>query len=407
MFPTTGVIGDEDVYLRFAGNLAHGFYSPPPPDIDLGKGPGYPILLAPFVALHVPLIWMALLNAVFYYLSIVFLFKSLQTFSNSRVALVVSLFWAFYYNLYETIPLIIAEVFSPFLVSLLLYSLIQVYTRVGSVRKKYIYLSGIVLGYLSLTKPIFGYVLVVMIIISGLLWLVKRYREVYKKGFLILLIAFGTTVPYLAYTFHLTGRMFYWASSGGNNLYWMSTPYKDEYGSWIDYPLPEDAKLIPGSKDSIITRHQKDYEEVSKFTGVEQDDAYKRLAMRNIKSHPVKYIRNCISNIGRIVFNYPFSYKPQKPGTLLRFPLSGIVVVLMLLCVFPTFKNWSRIPYYFRFLLLMSVIYFGGSIFGSAETRMFNVIVPMLLAYIAFVLTRTVKINFNFSEGKSIKEIKG
>jgi hypothetical protein len=77
IFHKQGTIGDEGRYLMFAHNLIHGFYSPTGPNIDLGNGPGYPIILKPFVALHLPLIFMRLINAVFYYLSIVLLFKSL------------------------------------------------------------------------------------------------------------------------------------------------------------------------------------------------------------------------------------------------------------------------------------------------------------------------------------------
>ena len=71
IFPTSGAAGDENRYLMFANNLIHGFYSPSALNIDLGNSPGYPIILMPFIALHFPLICIALLNAVLYYLSTV------------------------------------------------------------------------------------------------------------------------------------------------------------------------------------------------------------------------------------------------------------------------------------------------------------------------------------------------
>src|SRR5690348_11128528 len=43
------LFGDEGRYLQFAHNLLHGFYSPPPPDINLWNGPGFPVYLMPFV----------------------------------------------------------------------------------------------------------------------------------------------------------------------------------------------------------------------------------------------------------------------------------------------------------------------------------------------------------------------
>ena len=68
--------GDEGRYVQFAENLCHGFYSPPPPDINLWNGPAYPLFLMPFVLLKLPLICITLANAFMQYLSIVFLFSS-------------------------------------------------------------------------------------------------------------------------------------------------------------------------------------------------------------------------------------------------------------------------------------------------------------------------------------------
>src|SRR4051812_36700485 len=45
--------GDEPGYLSYAANLSHGYYSPAN-DVLLWWGPGYPIVLLPFVALGLP-----------------------------------------------------------------------------------------------------------------------------------------------------------------------------------------------------------------------------------------------------------------------------------------------------------------------------------------------------------------
>ena len=54
--PTDGKFGDQPRYLLYANNLVHGFYSTPAPNIWLINGPGYPIILTPFVAMKLPLI---------------------------------------------------------------------------------------------------------------------------------------------------------------------------------------------------------------------------------------------------------------------------------------------------------------------------------------------------------------
>jgi hypothetical protein len=377
--------GDEPRYLYYAHNLLMGFYSPPAPDVYLMNGPGYPIILVPFVALHLPKIWILIFNAVFQYLSIIFLFKSLQQFVSLRKAFIFSLFWACFYNSLEYIAYIYMESFTVFLVSLLIFFLLKAFSQDVPKSKKYILLSGFIIGYIALTKIIFGYVLLWMLIGSGLLWIINRNAINYRKGLVILLIAFTTFIPYLLYTYHITGRVFYFGT-GSDNLYWMSTLREHEYGNYF----------TPNSMDSLKLYHQKELDEINKYKGVAKDEIYKRIVIENIKSHPIKYLENCFSNIGRILFNYPYSYTFEKPTTLLRLPLNGIIVVFTLFCLIPTFMNWRKINYVIRFMLFFALLYFAGSILGSAETRMFTIIVPILLFWIAYIIQKAVKFKLKF-----------
>ena len=223
--------------MAYANNLTHGFYSSPAPNVSLSDGPGYSLIILPFIALHLPLITIRLLNAVLLYLSVILLFKVLIKFASFKKALLFSLFWACYYNSLDFIALIYPETLSVFLISVLVFLLTKAFdsdTRIKT--NKYVYLAGLIIGYLVLTKIIFGYVLICMLIGSGFLWIVNRKAINYRKGIIILLIAFTTIVPYLIYTYHLTGRIYYLGTSGGNNLYWMSTPNQGEYGSWFPSP---------------------------------------------------------------------------------------------------------------------------------------------------------------------------
>ena len=114
IFKTDGCTGDETLYLSYAENLIQRSLTRPVSYFNLGNGPGYPIILIPFVALRLPLICITLLNAVFYYLSIILLFKVLEHFISFRKTLFFSLFWALYVNSYEFIPSILPETFSVF-----------------------------------------------------------------------------------------------------------------------------------------------------------------------------------------------------------------------------------------------------------------------------------------------------
>ncbi len=418
IFPTEGMSGDEGRYLLYARYLYDGTL--PKTDIDfniLGNGPGYSIILIPFVALHLPLICITLFNAIIYYFSVILLFKALKDLVSFRMALLLSLFWACYYNSYENIIFILPEVFTTFLICLLIFNMVKLFNH-GKIKKLkfYITYTGIVMGYIALTKPIFGYVMLVMIIGNGLLWLIKQKAGNYRRGITITLIALITTVPYLIHTYNLTGKLFYWSSLGGNNMYWMSTPYENEYGDWNANPKPlndtnstryhysrfelyknyGNAEHIPDYNYFISQNHWQDFAELNKYSVLKQDKRFTEISIKNIQEHPLKYVKNCISNVGRILFNYPYSYKLQTPGTLLRLPLNGIVVLLSLFCFLPTIINWKKLFYPVRYLLFFAAIYFGGSILGSAETRMFSVIVPILLVWIGYILIRTIKIKLKF-----------
>ena len=128
-----------------------------------------------------------------------------------------------------------------------------------------------------------------------------------------------------------------------------------------------------------------------------QDDHFKSIAINNIKKHPVKFLQNWISNVGRILFNYPYSYVLQSPSSLFYTLINGIIITLLLFSIVPTYKNWYKINFAIRFLIFFSLIYLGGSTFGSAESRMFSIIVPILLLWIAFILQNTIKFNLKFN----------
>jgi 4-amino-4-deoxy-L-arabinose transferase-like glycosyltransferase len=402
IFPTDGIGGDQPRYLMYAHNLINRYYSPQAPDIWLINGPGYPIILIPFVFLKLPLISMTLMNAFFYYFSIIFLFKALNRIVTLGVTLAFSIAWASYYIAYANIAFIATETFTYMLVSILIVTILQAFEHENPLKaKKYVVLSGLILGYIVLTKIIFGYVLLIMIIGSGLLWILNRKNLNYRKGIIIMLVAFTTALPYLIYTYQLTGKVFYWGSQN-DSLYWMTTPFEGEYGDWKQdlslNPREMGNYNIPGADSILKVHHQKDFNEINKYKGLERDDAYTRLAIRNIKAHPMKYAQNIIYNIGRLVFHYPYSYAVQRPKNLLVFPINGILFTLMLFSLIPTFINWRKIPISLRYLMFIALIYLGGSAIITALVRMFTIIVPILLVWIAFIVQNTLKINLKFRE---------
>lgn len=392
MFPTTGTFGDESRYLVYAQYMMQGSLPVGYETFNLfGNGPGYSIILIPILALKLPLMAITILNALFYYFSVVYLYKGLLLITSKRIAGIVSIFWGLFVNVIQLLKYINPDILTIFLITILVYFILK-YRNERSFSKQNLLISFL-FAYICLTKPIFGYVLLCIILVNIVIYLINRH----KKARIILwtsIIALFFTLPYLAITYTSTGKLFYWSTLAGNNLYWMSTPFEGEYGDWFKRPV-NDKNLNP--------KHEKIFDKILINFGpgiekaVELDDAFKKEAMNNIKQHPGKFILNIISNAGRMLFNYPYSYKLQKPEHLLRIPQTGTVVLLFLFSLVPGIKNLKKINYHFFFLLGFILFYFCGSLIGSAETRMFSLIVPPLLVWIVYILQNTVTIKIKWN----------
>ncbi len=390
---------DEERYYIFAQHLLQGFYSDPAPNINLWNGPGYPMFLMPFVALKLPLLVIPLMNALFHFFSIVFLFKALTRFTARRTAFLVSLFWALYYNAYAELPYILTESITAFLVSAIGLCIIIGFKENS---RKHIYGAGLLLGYLVLVKIIFSNVLMALTLGTLVLFLFNRKSTSFKNAIVIAAIAMLVNLPYLLYTWNLTGKPLYWGTSGGMSLYWMSTPYENEYGEWHNstialYDAIEKSDSTKMFNEKLLQdNHRADYEEIYKYKGVEQDDAFKKKAIENIKNHPVKFLKNIIANAGRLLFNFPYSYTYESYTSLLRISINGMLLTLMLFSALVTLFNWRKTDFTIRLILFISLLYLGGSLLVSVYARMFYIILPWILIWVGYMLDRALKIKLKF-----------
>ena len=297
--------GDEGRYYMFAQNLAAGFYSPKEA-LNLWNGPGYPLILVPFVWAKSPLIIPVLLNALFQYISLVFLFKSLQLLVTNSLAWIFSLCWAFYYVAYKELGWLYTEPLSSCLLCLFLYYLLKSYLFNYSIR--YTLPAGFFLGYLTLTKVIFGYVIIVLMILLLAGYLITKKKSIVQFGKIVLL-AFLLNIPYLLYTYQQAGKPLYWANSGGMSLYWASTPVEGEFGDWNDDHFTAYCgydTTQPCNAALFAVHHQADYDSIYQFQGVARDDAFKNKALQNIRQHPVKYLKTVWRMWAGYFLDYPF-----------------------------------------------------------------------------------------------------
>lgn len=390
--------GDEGRYYAYAQNLLHGYYSPPG-EVYLWNGPGYPLLLAPFIAAGFPLWALTFLNAILQYLSLVYLYKTLLLFTGKKTAIVFSLFWALYYVAFREMVWLYTEPLANMLVCLFIYYGSLVFVRQEKKRRNLL-LSGFFLGYLTLTKIIFGYVLLVSLVLFLLIWLIKRGNTTIKPVWIVG-IAIAVNIPYLFYTYQLTGKTFYWANSGGTVIYWMSTPVEGEFGDWNDDHFTAYCgydTLTPCNAAKFAEHHQADYDSFFRYTGVRRDEAFRKKAIENIKNHPLKYVRNCIANVSRLFLGFPFSYSYFRMQNIWRVPPGMIVLLMLAFGKIMTWLNLRRIPFVLWFFIVILSLYLCASIAVSAYQRLLTVAVPVIIIWCAYMAERTVRLNRKLPE---------
>jgi hypothetical protein len=406
IFHQDQMVGDEARYIQFAQNLLNGFYSPAYPDIDLINGPGYPILLMPFVAFKLPLICITLLNAVLHFLSVVYVFKSIQLITPSfKTACITAICWGCYVLAYQEMAYILTESFTAFLVTLFSFQIIALFSN-PQLNKMHVIQTGIVFGFIALTKVIFAYVIVAVFLIAVFLiavltFLLNRRAAVYKKFLAFSVISFLTLSPYVIYTYHLTGKVFYLSTVSGEMLYWMSAPNEQEYGDWNNHTFTANCNSSGTfcNSDFLKETHSEDFiklDAVKSSVGV--DSLFKKLAIENIKAKPLKYIKNWFANIGRLLFGFPASYYFQSPITLVRIYVNSIVLLAMIYSLIVSVCNWKNIPLEIKFLIGFSFIYLGLSSLVSAYPRQFNVLVPAIFIWVCYALKNTLQVRLRMRD---------
>ncbi len=398
--------GDEIRYVEFAHNLIHGYYSPSSPHINLWSGPGYPLILLPFIAVHVPVLYITLLNAFYQYLAVVFLYKALKLITGHKVAACSALMLAIYPNALSILPILYTEAFTYLLISAFVYSVTLFYVET---RPRYGIAAGVLLGYIALTKIIFGYVLMAGLMVCLALLLFRRRKAYYPGWTRILVVAFAVSVPYLTYTWYLTGKPLYWGNSGGMSLYWMSTPYEHEYGDWKVPDLTNNQYPTLFKSPDVIKilkkNHSKEITFILKHNEIEQDELFKQKAISNIEAHPLKFLSNYRDNLSRMLFNFPYSYAYQDNAILRNILIGSLILWSTVAGIIVTWINRRKITPPVKLVLLVTGIYLLLSGALSSYPRQFDIIVPVLLFWLGYLFANLKKMSLKFAEPAYLEDI--
>lgn len=380
--PSIQPYSDSTRYIWFAQNLTRGYYSPTP-DVNLWNGPGYPMVLWPFAALGSPWVLAKLANCILMFGALVYFHATLRSYVSPRAAVASTYILGLWPPVLRIVPWLLSEVLSIFLACGFAFHVCRIR---GDRRGRWLHLvaASLYVAYLSLTKVLYGYVVLVCLVAFAGLYAWRR-RALLRSYAAVFGLGLALCVPYLVYTYSLTGKVFYWSTSGGLSLYWMASPYKSDLGDWH---LPSAIKGIP----KLAENHSEFFSEIGSLSQVKQDDALRRRAIENITGHPGAFLANWLANIGRLLFNYPYAYNPQRSSTYLYMLPGMFLAVACIVCIPASIARRAQLPTEIRALLLFAGVSLGGTSLLSAFNRFLLPVLPILLLWLAFVLTHFVRI---------------
>ena len=384
---------DAGRYWNYAQNLAQGFYADPD-DPKLNSGPGYPLYLLPFQLLNTPR-WFALVGQVFMSLgAVLFLFNTLREYISIRGSVLVAFIAGLYPVYLWYLPVITTEPLSWFLSAALIWSLIRACRTTGPAWRYVIY-AGISLGLLTLTKVFFGYVSVFI----GLCFLIlfSLYRDIrLLKGAQIAGLALIICLPYLTYTYSLTGRIFYWGTNGGEQLYFLASSHEGEFGDWANTKT-----FLDTERGQRNAERREFFESLEGLSKVESNDAFRNKAIELIKEDPKPYLKNWVAGIGRTLFKFPYSFREQSLTPAFYVSFNMLWLVPLLFSILPALLYRKLIPLEVWMAFGTVAVYLGGVSLVSSVTRNLIPAMPFLTLWLGYFYFRFLNIRINTSSGST------
>jgi hypothetical protein len=217
-----------------------------------------------------------------------------------------------YPPLYEHLPTTQTEVFCFFLMT----AWIEHSLRAPGSLTHTLIAAGL-LAFLCLTKVMYGVVATGYLAVLLVLWLRRRQSPLTRAYLRSTALALLLCVPYLTYTYNLTGRLFYWSSAGPQSFYWLTTPNPDEWGDWYHHGWVQRVPSLRAQHGAImdeISGLTKDprldhWQQLFNSGTPEASDVLLRQARRNIREHPLKFARNWGGNLVRLFLDVPTSFR--------------------------------------------------------------------------------------------------
>lgn len=379
------LIWDEDRYLAYATNLTQGFYVTDAKP-DFVNGPGYPILLMPFVSGPKAWLWARLLNGVFMAGAVGFVWVTLRAYTGKLWSAAGALLTGLHPTLLWMGFSIMTEPLATFCLTGFVWAFTQA-LRIHRWSWKWVGIAALFLGWLILTRVFFGHVLMATSALCVGLWVcIKAWRPALLRALAIMAGALLICVPYLAYTQAKTGEFLCWSTNSGELLYWMTSHHEGENGHWFSTKdVQEHPELAP--------LHDAFYEQVMTQPVAQREEMFKATAMANLRANPKRVVYNWACNITRLAFGFPRSHQPEELRCIVLIMVNGPLIFMALVAGAVGLRFWKSVPVEIWLLMGFTAFYLGGSTLAPSLPRYFVPMVPVLWLGVAQVWSRHVRVS--------------
>ncbi len=392
------LIWDEGRYVECALNHL-GTPVPTFDPHDFVNGPGYPLVLAPFVASisdlgiamavkrpptsTTPLFLARLLNAFFMTGAAAFVYLTLRHYTNPIWATLGALWTGLHPAILWMSFALMTEPLALFCLSGFLWSFCHT-LRSPAPPWRGLLTASAFLGWLTLTRVFFGHVIVATAVLSLAAWpLFKSWRPALQRTLLILAGALLICTPYLHHTWKVTGTFPCWSTNSGELLYWMTSHHPGENGHWFSY---EDAQNDP----HLAPNHRAFFKLALTKPVAEREALFKSEAKHQFT--PSSFAYNWLCNLSRLAFGFPRSFQQEElrslPLIFIHFPL----ILATLLAAFVALRFWRSIPPEIWILAAFASFYLGGTSLASGLPRYFAAITPILFLVTTTILHRHLRL---------------
>lgn len=389
------LIWDEQRYLESAENLTHGFYVPDK-DPNFVNGPGYPLVLLPFVSGPGAWLWARVLNAAFMAGAAGFVWLTVRRYAGPLWALGGVLVTAFHPTFLWMGFSLMSEPLSVFLLTGFAWAFTRALAPESLAGKggwRWAALAVFFFTWLIMTRVFFGHVLAAMAGLSLLLLLgFKDWRPALRRTLAILAAAFVLCLPWLGYTYSKTGHVMCWSTNSSELLYWLTSHREGENGHWFGRRDVE-------TKDYIHADHKAFYHELFTHPILEREKMYKERAVAQFKEAPAKVAYNWLCNLSRLAFGFPRSHQPEELRMVVLVLTNGPLILLVSLAGLLGLYYWRCLPVEIWLLMAMAAFYLGGSSLAPALPRYFVLMVPVLWLGLAAVCHRLLKMKIGVPKG--------